>query len=188
MRESPVLLFDCDDVLLDLLPHWLAYLKSLYGVSLRPEDITAWDMTRFFPSLTPSQIYMPLRLEGFWRDVQPIPGAVEYMRRLHEGGYPFYIVTATDLHNAGEKADRLTELFPFLDKDRIIVAQKKQMIRGDLLVDDAPHNLEGGDYNRFLFTRPHNRSFDTTGTDILRVSSWEDIYEAITEIYPKGVI
>ena len=77
------------------------------------------------------------------------------------------------------KVERLLELFPFLDWEHIIFACNKQMVRGDVLIDDAPHNLVGGEYAKILFDRPHNRSFDHVAHDALRVNTWEEIDQVI---------
>ena len=53
------------------------------------------------------------------------------------------------------------------------------MVRGDVLIDDAPHNLVGGEYAKILFDRPHNRSFDHVANDALRVNTWEEIDQVI---------
>jgi 5'(3')-deoxyribonucleotidase len=47
------------------------------------------------------------------------------------------------------------------------------------LIDDAPHNLVGGEYAKILFDRPHNRSFDHVAHDALRVNTWEEIDQVI---------
>lgn len=84
-----------------------------------------------------------------------------------------------DYHTCKTKVERLLELFPFLDWEHIIFACNKQMVRGDVLIDDAPHNLVGGEYAKILFDRPHNRSFDHVAHDALRVNTWEEIDQVI---------
>jgi hypothetical protein len=43
------------------------------------------------------------------------------------------------------------------------------MIRGDVLIDDGIHNLEGGDYKKILFTAAHNRNYDAEANGMIRV-------------------
>ena len=73
----------------------------------------------------------------------------------------------------------LFKWFPYLSWKNVIVTHNKQMIIGDVLVDDAPHNLIGGRYKKILMSAPHNRHFETTGTGIVRVSNWLQVYEVI---------
>ena len=55
------------------------------------------------------------------------------------------------------------------------------MIRGDVLVDDAPHNLENGNYKRILMNAPHNRFFDEKSIGAARASDWNTAYRLISE-------
>ena len=73
----------------------------------------------------------------------------------------------------------LFRYFPFLTWDQVIVTTRKQLIRGDVLIDDGIHNLEGGNYRKILFTAPHNRYYDAAAHDMIRVNSWEEIVPVI---------
>ncbi len=50
------------------------------------------------------------------------------------------------------------------------------------MVDDAPHNLVGGDYIKLLYDAPHNQNFDTESHCITRVHNWGEVYFAINYI------
>lgn len=56
------------------------------------------------------------------------------------------------------------------------------MIRGDILIDDAPHNLVGGDYVKILMTANHNRSYDASANGMIRVIDWLDIQNCISAV------
>lgn len=71
------------------------------------------------------------------------------------------------------------ELFPFLDTNHIIIAHNKQMVRGDVLIDDGPHNLVNGQYFRILFDAPHNRGFNEKKYGMYRAVGWEQVYQLI---------
>jgi 5'(3')-deoxyribonucleotidase len=64
----------------------------------------------------------------------------------------------------------------------VIVTSKKQMIRGDVLIDDGVHNLEGGDYVKILMTAPHNRGSDAEKNGMIRVHNWRQVEEVIQKI------
>ena len=53
------------------------------------------------------------------------------------------------------------------------------MIRGDVLIDDGIHNLEGGEYRKLLFTRHYNREYDAEANGMIRVHNWDEIVEII---------
>ena len=62
----------------------------------------------------------------------------------------------------------------------IIIANEKQRISGDILIDDAPQNLIGGNYAKFLFTATHNRDFNIAPyEDMYRVNDWREVYDVI---------
>lgn len=173
------ILFDADDVAEMFLESWIDALNGRYGTTATTEDVTAWDISVAFPTLTKQQIYSVLQENDVWESLAPMPGAQEYLKRLHDEGHELYMVTATDYRTCRAKIDRILELFPFLDAEHIIIAYNKQMVQGDVLIDDGQHNLIGGRYFRILFDRPHNRSFQEKKHGIYRAYTWEQIYRLI---------
>ena len=59
------------------------------------------------------------------------------------------------------------------------MTRRKQLIRGDVLIDDGIHNLEGGAYKKILFTAPHNRHYDAEAHGMTRVNNWEEAVRII---------
>lgn len=179
------ILFDADDTVENLSDCWIAMLNERYGTSVTPEDVHGWDISLAFPTLTKEQVFGVLHDDELWRRITPIPGSVEVLQKLYDEGHQLYMVTASSYHTCKTKVERLLELFPFLDWEHIIFACNKQMVRGDVLIDDAPHNLVGGEYAKILFDRPHNRSFDHVAHDALRVSN--GVQPASSRNMPFGV-
>ena len=82
-----------------------------------------------------------------------------------------------------EKMNRLLfHYFPFLSWNQVIITGRKQMIRGDVLIDDGIHNLEGGNYRKILFTAPHNRFYDAEANGMIRVHTWEEVVRIIDDM------
>ena len=50
------------------------------------------------------------------------------------------------------------------------------------MIDDAPHNLEGGEYLGLLMYSPHNRGYNAEEQGFIRVDNWEQIYNTIKSI------
>lgn len=94
------------------------------------------------------------------------------------------MVTASDYRTCKVKVERILEMFPFLDWEHIIFATNKQMVRGDILIDDGVHNLIGGAYHKILFNRPHNRGLDVEKYGIRRAETWDEV-DALVEQYAK---
>ena len=51
------ILFDADDVAETLLEGWVKVLNERYGTTTSVEDVTDWDVSLAFPTLTKQQIY-----------------------------------------------------------------------------------------------------------------------------------
>lgn len=78
--------------------------------------------------------------------------------------------------------DLLFRRFPFISWDQVIITSRKQLIKGDVLIDDGIHNLEGGDYIKILVTAPHNRDYDAEANGMIRVYNWKQIEEVINQL------
>lgn len=178
--KSLTILVDLDDTIESLCEAWVNCLNNRFGMSVALSDITEWDMTKAFPALTKEAVYAPLCEDEFWDTVYPIAGAAEVLQKLIQDGHRIYLVTATDYKTIRAKMERVVlRHFPFLSWGNVIVTNCKQLIKGDVLIDDAPHNLEGGDYAKILMTAPHNRNYDTSSGDIYRATNWYEIYYLI---------
>lgn len=177
------ILVDMDDTIDNLCQTWVAYLNKQFGTCVRHDDITEWDMAKAFPMLTPHQIYRPLDDPALWDRVLPIDGAQYTLRKLLSDGHRVFIVTSSDYRTLDMKMERvLFQYFPFLSWDDVIVTSRKQLICGDVLIDDAVHNLEGGRYQKLLMDAPHNRQYPVEENGMVRVKTWDDIYRAIQEL------
>ncbi len=181
------ILVDMDDTIERMLTAWIKRLNDRYGTSVTYDDIVDWDVSRAFPELTREQVYGIEHEPGFWRTVEPIEGAPEALKRFIDAGHEVYIVTATEYSTLAEKMDDLLfKYFPFITWDHVIITSHKQMIRGDVLIDDAVHNLEGGDYAKVLFTSANNKLYDAEANGMSRANNWAEA-EAIIERLAAGL-
>lgn len=203
------ILVDMDDTIENLLVHWIGWLNETYGTSVNAEEIRSWNINEAFPELRPEEVYSPLLMDSFWQRVTPKPDAIEYLQTLAEDGHEIYITTSSNYQTIPVKMQSvLFRYFPWLDWDHVIIASRKQMIRGDVMVDDGPHNLEGGEYYKILMDAPHNRDyvppdnslfpslieeakngarfwplFDATeANNMIRARNWQEVYAVITHL------
>ena len=181
-----VILVDMDDTIEQLLAAWLRAANRRYGRNAAYEKVRDWDVSLAYPGLSREEIYAIPNEPGFWATVEPIPGAAEALQRLMAAGHQIYIVTATERESLVEKMDDLLfRYFPFLSWDQVIITKRKQLIRGDVLIDDGPHNLEGGDYVKLLMTAPHNLDYDAEANGMIRVNNWGEIERVLGELQNK---
>ena len=185
MRNLTILV-DMDDTLENLSKEWIASLNEVHGTSVCSDDVREWNMTKAFPTVEKSQVFAPLFDENMWKKVVPLPGAVEYLKRLIDDGHKVVIVTASHQDTVAMKLNNvLFRYFPYLSTHDVIVTSQKQLICGDVMIDDAPHNLEGGNYYGILVTASHNRTYDATANGFVRADTWEEIYNIVCDYARK---
>lgn len=173
---------DADDVLINTVECWVELINNTYNQNVKPEEVTDWDATKAYPNLTKEQVYGVLNADTLWYMVEPLPGSKEYLKRLLDDGHEVYITTASDYRTASAKIMRILEMFPFLTERHIIIIKNKQILQGGVMIDDGLHNLIGGNYQKILFTKPHNKNFDAEGNGMIRVHNWEEIYHTISNM------
>ena len=183
MKQLTVLV-DFDQTLNNLNEAWVAYLNERHGTTVKTDDIKCWDMTKAFPTLTPNEIFKPLLEEALWERVIPLPKAYDNICKLKYDGHKVYVVTTSNPVTVPIKLQKvLFKYFPFFTYNDVIITSHKQLIIGDVLVDDAPHNLEGDTtYAKILISAPHNRSFDERTIGATRAEDWDEIYELINNL------
>lgn len=179
-------LVDVDEVLIDLLFAWCKSLNNTHGLYVKPEEITDWDITKFFPTLTKEQVFEPLHTDHFWKTVEPKDEAVKYVKQLIDDGFNVYLCTTTDYRNVKPKYEYIIlKHFPFISWRQVIVASRKQMIKADFLIDDGVHNHEGGDYIKILVSAPHNRGYDAKANGMVRSENWKFTYDTVISLAKK---
>lgn len=134
-------LIDLDSIIVDLLPTWLGLYNKDYDDDLAIGDIHAWATHKYVKAECDLKVYEYLRQPGLFRNLPPLPGAIEGVRALLEQGHSVHIVTAAPDGSATEKIEWVKEWLPFLDPKRVIICYDKFLVDGDVLVDDSPNNL-----------------------------------------------
>lgn len=182
MRNLTVLI-DMDDTMENLCEVWVECLNEKHGMNVSVTDVREWDMTKAFPSLSREEVFAPLLEEALWDRITPVPGAVENIQKMMEDGHKIVVVTSSHPDTVRFKFRHvLNKYFPFIPYDDVVVTSQKQLVKGDILIDDAHHNLEGGEYYKVLFDAPHNWAYEVTQDDMIRVHNWDEIYQIVNAI------
>ena len=114
-----------------------------------------------------------------------MPDAYEVLEKLNKT-YDIYICSACVMfcmiEQSGkffmDKYDWLIKTFPFLDQNKIILTNSKNIFKADIQIDDRLSNLEGEIKQKLLFTSYHNKNIsdkELNDLNITRVNSWKDI-------------
>lgn len=154
------IVLDMDEVLTRTLTRWL----DLYNEDVDPEwqrtleDIKGWNIQ--FWVKPDVDIYSYLALPKFYRDMQPVEGAVEGVNGLLDDGHDVVIATAVP-HSApdgfGDKLRWLEEWIPRFPRKSFVAVSRKELVQGDVLLDDGTHNLVDWPGIAVCMDRPWNR-------------------------------
>ena len=148
-----IIKIDVDGVLRDLLVQMCNVYNEHYGESLNPDDVVHFDTEKIFTkcleidNIHPSEWLFQKNCFKLFYDSPTLYKAKEAMDILHEKGY--YIVIVTNQEYLYNKTDTLM----WLDNnniyyDSIIFTSKKDLISGDIVVDDNIQNLDNCKENR----------------------------------------
>lgn len=177
------LLIDMDAILADILKTWLPLINKDYNENLAVDNITNWNIANCTKTATHDQVMEYLNNPKFFEDLDPIPGAIENLKKLHEEGFDIWIVTAPpyscDTAFTG-KLHWMAKHAPFIPQDRVIFARHKGMIHGDILFDDGPHNLAEFPRTAVAMDYPFNKDYEGP-----RVKNWDEFYQFAQEYRAK---
>ncbi|MCX7572148.1 5'(3')-deoxyribonucleotidase [Tumebacillus sp. DT12] len=170
------LLIDMDSVICDLMTEWHRRYNEDYGDDLSVERITCWQTERYVKPECGEKVYDYLDQPGLFRHLKALPDAIEVLERLSRR-YDILLVTSSRTHAYTEKEQWVEEHLPFIGRHNLIFAHRKDMICGDLLFDDAPHNLEAFRATGRIAVAmdyPYNRE-----VDVPRVGSWQEFEQFV---------
>ena len=117
MRHLTILV-DMDDTVENLAEAWVAYLNARHQTSTNLSDITDWDISKAFPTLTKEQVYAPLFEDAFWSWVKPMKGASEALQKLIADGHTVLIVTTSNYQTLAAKMEQVLFRYRYYDADK----------------------------------------------------------------------
>jgi 5'(3')-deoxyribonucleotidase len=196
------ILLDQDQVICCWLERLLEWWNEDKGTHFTREDVKDWAVTDTLGPGSEDFIRSSMRYPEMYRDLEEVPGAIAGVEKLIDDGHDVLIVTAVPkcagivyhgklewlrrkmrrrvMNKSSDVRERIGE--PFFDLKNFIACQRKELISGDLLVDDGVHNLipfkESGRMT-VVFDAPWNRSY--TGAT-KRVYGWPDLLAFIDEV------
>lgn len=170
---------DIDNVINNLASAVIKVYNEDSGDNLTLEDITDYYIEKFVKDNFKKDFLTYFIDKRVWKNISLIPDAVETVTKLHNEGHEIYFVTSTEPQNVIKKSGWLEKIFPMIDiRKRLIVCHRKTLLSGlDIMIDDYPKNLIGGDFKGILLDYPWNKNcYDST---IVRCKNWPEIYDAI---------
>ena len=182
MKKKFRILVDLDDTLTNLIQVWVEKINQKFDTNVKFEDIADWDIAKFFPSVPKQDIFKVLSDKSIWNEVTPLAYSQEYLQKLKDDGHEILIVSASHYKDIQDKYEKIIQkYFPFIDWKDVVVTSRKELIQGDILIDDAIHNVEMSNHRyKFLMDCSHNQEFDCNKNKTLRVYNWVEIYDIIS--------
>lgn len=172
--QRPILGIDMDDVIADTYQQILDWYERDFGIRLEKEDLGGKLVREAFPKEHAEQVYQYFFEPKFFREIQPIPGAIEGVRALQED-FDVFIVTAAQQfpQSLTEKNEWLDEFMPFVNWSHRVFCGHKHFLGADYLIDDQTYNFEFFTGTPVLYSAPHN----LTVTEYDRVNNWTEVRE-----------
>lgn len=175
-KKKFTVLIDMDGVCVDIHAQWLNKYNKDYGDTLTQEQIVSWDWHKYVNKKCGDKIYDYLKEPGFFLGAPEIEGCSKSLKTLMDAGIQIVIVTATPPNSPTacyEKTKWVERNLPFLNSKNFISTSRKDLVIGDLLLDDAVHNLDSFTGIPCAFKRPWNLRKKYRYS----IGSWEEFTE-----------
>ena len=158
------ILIDMDQVLCQWVERVLEWYNEDKGTSWTRDEITTWDVKQNLGPNSDDFIRSSMRYPEFYRDLLPIEGAIYGMKRLMKAGHDVIIASAVPksagIAYAG-KMEWLRRNLPEFPLNNFVAIHRKDLLQGDLLVDDGLHNIAAfarTGRSTVIFDAPWNRN------------------------------
>ena len=179
------LLIDVDEVLCN--SELLTKINEFKNTKYKIDDFTDYYLDDYvLSSEKEKQKFYKFYLEKNSYDYATLlPNAYEVLEKLNRI-YDIYICSACVMFCMIEQSGKffmdkynwLLKTFPFLDPNKFILTNSKNIFKADIQIDDRLSNLGGYISQKLLFTSYHNKNISDKELNILniiRVNSWKDI-------------
>jgi len=127
------------------------------------EQNTCWDFPSLYTEEQEKLIREIWRQDHFFRDLEPLPGALEGIQELSNFG-DVLICTYPTTTNRTCMQDKYDWVKKHLSHDwarRTILTKDKSLVYGDMLIDDKPNPEENGritpSWQHIVYDQPWNR-------------------------------
>lgn len=181
------ILVDVDGVICNFCQVYLHELAMFSGRYHKESDVTDWHFDKCVSSEAEDRaVWRWLQVEDAVRTIPEYPGATDFLASLRARGQ---VVAVTTPANTPRWCYERTQWL--LDRgfksEEIIFAKDKSLVRGDVLIDDHPENVNafaGAGGVGILLDRPWNRSAATggLGQKVFRVADYADVLYLVDKL------
>lgn len=132
---------DMDETLCDLSSKWLGQYNADYNDNITTGDLLTYDTHLYVDPACGTKIYGYLEQPNFFRNLKPVPGAIETITWMQEH---FVVIIATS-RSAFAHEDTIawiSEYLPMFPLENVVFAKRKDLIDADILIDDCLAHIE----------------------------------------------
>lgn len=185
-----VVLLDMDSTVYDLLTPTLSWVNKIYDKQLTPADITEW---RWDKKHSVTSVSLKVAPEVFWNmqntylNLKPIEGSIQAIEEVSKWrGVRQVFLSSANFKYATEKFQAVDRDFPFIgSKDVLLTGGNKDLVNGQVLVDDGPHNLEQFSGYKILADL-HRAPYCKYPQADYVMTDWKDYPRIINNLLNKG--
>lgn len=169
------LIVDMDGVLADVYRQFIHFEFLETGTLIDLDTVDGVDEVVAFPNGMKH-----VNERGFFRSAPVIPHSQTVLEELSEIYDVFIVSAAMQFPNSlEEKYYWLKEYFPFLSWKQMVLCGSKEVVQGDVMIDDHFKNLDPFVGKTLLFDQPHNRKHHEHSHH--RVHNWLEIRKILLE-------
>ncbi len=142
MKKRLTVLIDLDAIVIDLLRPWLAFYNKSHDDTVTIDDITTYKLENHTKKLRKARdLYKFFENHINYSNCPVLPGASEGLLEMNDAGHDLIIATATAGQTANIKWHLAKKAAPWLHADNVMVGARKERLKGDVFIDDAPKNI-----------------------------------------------
>lgn len=166
---------DWDDTLCPFVQEAVKLCNEDNNTSFTKEEITSWGYTGSVAMSSVSPYYSDIRTFYRQRIQQDAVDFVNKLRKIAD----VYIITAVAPKHMSLRAEQIFDAFPDFPEDHILMGAAKSLVKLDILLDDAPHNiLKSAATYPVLFRQPWNSSL----SGVLAVNTYDEFLVLVDQI------
>ena len=159
---------DMDGVLCDWFSEFKIRAELFYNKKIKLEDIKGYDMHNYI-DLDSEEINSIFSSNQFFKNLEPLKEAISGFNYISSLDLDVYIATKADTPDAiYDKFMWVKNNLVYFDTRKIIFISNKELLRGDIIIDDCPMCLENFKGTSVCFNQPYNKNCNSD----YRVNNW----------------
>lgn len=168
---------DVDNVLADFTAHFIQYYNRVHPDDIISESsIVDYDFNGLKYNAENEELWL---IPGFISSIPLRKNAEQGFLRLCEN-FDVIVVTACDLESVNERNIWFANNFPWFDRKNIIIAERKNLINFDYIIDDSPFVLQSVGKERGICV---NHAYNQHLKGYHRINDIEDAIHIIKKIH-----